>query len=54
MTDWLTYEWEYKGERATFRVDMQYWELLPVLSYSQLIYVCAAPKDPMANGFNKV
>ncbi len=54
MTDWLTYEWEYKGERATFRVDMQYWELLPVLSYSQLVYVCVAPKDPLAKSFNKV
>ena len=54
MTDWLTYEWELHGERATFRVDMQYWELLPVLSYSQLIYVCAAPKDSLAKGFNKV
>lgn len=52
MTDWLTYEWELNGERATFRVDMQYWELLPVLSYSQLIYVCAAPKNPLAEGFN--
>ncbi len=54
MTDWLTYEWEFHGERATFRVDMQYWELLPVLSYSQLIYVCAAPKDPLAKGFNRI
>ena len=52
MTDWLTYECEYRGERATFRVDMQYWELLPVLSYSQLIYVCVAPKDPLAKGFS--
>ena len=54
MTDWLTYEWELHGERATFRVDMQYWELLPVLSYSQLVYVCVAPKDPMAKGFGSV
>ena len=54
MTDWLTYEWELHGERATFRVDMQYWELLPVLSYSQLIYICAAPKDSMAKGFNGI
>ncbi len=54
MTDWLTYEWEFRGERATFRVDMQYWELLPVLSYSQLIYVCTAPKDPLAKGFSNV
>ena len=52
MTDWLTYEWEYLGERATFRVDMQYWELLPVLSYSQLVYVCVSPRDPLAKGFN--
>ena len=54
MTDWLTYEGDFHGERATFRVDMQYWELLPVLSYSQLIYVCVAPKDAMAKGFNGV
>lgn len=53
MTDWLTYEWDFHGERATFRVDMQYWELLPVLSYSQLVYVCVAPKDPMAKGFDR-
>ena len=54
MTDWLTYEWEYNGERATFRVDMQYWELLPVLSYSQLVYVCVAPRDPLAKGFDRM
>ena len=54
MTDWLTYEWELHGEPATFRVDMQYWDLLPVLSYSQLVYVCVAPKDPMAKGFNRM
>ena len=54
MTDWLTYEWELHGERATFRVDMQYWELLPVLSYSQLVYVCVAPRDPLAKGFNRM
>ena len=54
MTDWLTYEWEFRGERATFRVDMQYWELLPVLSYSQLVYVCVAPRDPLAKGFNRM
>ena len=54
MTDWLTYEWEFRGERATFRVDMQYWELLPVLSFSKLVYVCVAPRDPLAKGFNRM
>lgn len=54
MTDWLTYEWDFHGERATFRVDMQYWDLLPVLSYSQLVYVCVAPRGPLAKGFNAV
>lgn len=54
MTDWLTYEWEFRGERATFRVDMQYWELLPVLSYSQLVYVCVSPKNPGSKSFSQL
>lgn len=48
MTDWLTYEWTYKEQRATFRVDMQYWNLLPVLSYTQLIAVSVSPLSPQA------
>lgn len=53
MVEWLTYEWELNGERATFRVDMQYWKLLPVLSYSQLVYVCVSPRDPTARSFDR-
>ncbi|MDO4544489.1 MAG: DUF695 domain-containing protein [Clostridia bacterium] len=53
MTDWLTYEWELEGREATFRVDLQYWSLLPVLAYSQLIYVSCAPKNPEATAFSK-
>ncbi|MDO4565540.1 MAG: DUF695 domain-containing protein [Clostridia bacterium] len=52
MTDWLTYEWEHEGRPAVFRVDLQYWDLLPVLAYSQLIYVSCAPKNP-GSGFSK-
>lgn len=52
MTDWLTYQWEFEGQRASFRVDMQYWNLLPVLSYTQLIVVSAAPKSPTAKKFS--
>lgn len=51
MTDWLTYQWKFEGQRASFRVDMQYWNLLPVLSYTQLIAVSAAPKSPQARRF---
>lgn len=52
MTDWLTYQWEFEGQRASFRVDMQYWNLLPVLSCTQLIAVSAAPKSPTAKRFS--
>lgn len=52
MTDWLTYEWIYKEQRATFRVDMQYWNLLPVLSYTQLIAVSVSPLSPQAKKFS--
>ena len=52
MTDWLTYEWTYKEQRATFRVDMQYWNLLPVLSYMQLIAVSVSPLSPQAKKFS--
>jgi len=51
MTDFLSYEWEWKNKDAQFRVDMQYWELLPVLGYNHLLYVCYAPRDPDAAAF---
>ncbi len=53
MTDWLTYEWEWNHRRATFKVDMQYWDLLPVLAYSQLVYVSCSPKNPQAVDFSR-
>lgn len=52
MTDWLTYEWEWHNQQATFKVDLQYWDLLPILSYSHLIYVSCAPKDASAEAFS--
>lgn len=53
MTDWLTYEWEWNHQRAIFKVDLQYWDLLPILSYSQLVYVSCAPKNPQAESFSR-
>ena len=44
MTDWLKYEWVWQEQSAVFRVDMQYWNLLPVLSYTQLIEVSITSK----------
>ncbi len=52
MADWLSYEWELEGESAQFRVDLQYWELLPILSYTHLIFVSCAPKRPSATEFS--
>ncbi|MBR6039365.1 MAG: DUF695 domain-containing protein [Clostridia bacterium] len=52
MTDWLKYEWEYNEREAVFQVDMQYWELLPTLAYSQLVFVSVAPHDPDAEAFS--
>lgn len=46
MTDWLKYEWTWREQSAVFRVDMQYWNLLPVLSYTQLIEVSVTTKRP--------
>ena len=46
MTDWLKYEWEWNEREAVFQVDLQYWELLPTLAYSQLVFVSIAPKEP--------
>ncbi len=48
MTDWLKYEWEWNEQEAVFQVDLQYWELLPTLAYSQLVFVSIAPKEPDA------
>ena len=45
MTDWLKYEWEYNEREAVFQVDLQYWELLPTLAYSQLVFISVAPKE---------
>lgn len=47
MTDWLLYKWIWKGQSAEFRVDMQYWNMLPVLSYSRLLSVQARPANPL-------
>ena len=52
MTDWLKYEWEYNDQEAVFQVDLQYWELLPALAYSQLLFVSIAPRDPEAEEFS--
>ena len=51
MVDWLSYEWEWANRQAVFRVDMQYWELLPALGYQHLLYVCCAPRKPSAAAF---
>ena len=51
MTDWLKYEWEYNDQEAVFQVDLQYWELLPSLAYSQLVFVSIAPRDSAAEAF---
>ena len=51
MADWLSYEWDLGGKTAQFRVDLQYWELLPVLSYTHLIFVSCAPKKASSKAF---
>ena len=53
MTDWLKYEWEWNEQEAVFQVDLQYWELLPTLGYSQLVFVSVAPRDPEASAFSR-
>ncbi len=53
MTDWLKYEWEWNEREAVFQVDMQYWELLPTLAYSQLVFVSVAPHEPEAIAFSR-
>lgn len=53
MTDWLQYEWEWKGARALFAVDLQYWELLPSLAYSKLVFVNCSPLRPNAEQFTR-
>ena len=53
MTDWLKYEWELDDREAVFQVDLQYWELLPSLAYTQLVFVSIAPRDPNAQAFSR-
>lgn len=53
MAEWLSYFWEYEGQKAEFRVDMQYWNLLPVLSYTQMMLVSLSPKKEQEKGFHK-
>jgi hypothetical protein len=53
MTDWLKYEWEWNEREAVFQVDLQYWELLPTLAYSQLVFVSVAPREPEAEAFSR-
>jgi hypothetical protein len=53
MTDWLKYEWEWNEREAVFQVDMQYWELLPTLAYSQLVFVSVAPHEAEAEAFSR-
>ena len=53
MTDWLKYEWELNDREAVFQVDLQYWELLPSLAYTQLVFVSIAPRDPKASTFSR-
>ena len=52
MTDWLKYEWEWNEREAVFQVDLQYWELLPSLAYSHLIFVSVAPREADAGAFS--
>ena len=37
----------------TIQVDMQYWQLLPTLAYSHLIYIACTPRDPEAKAFSR-
>ena len=53
MSDWLRYQWEWEQEPITIQVDMQYWQILPTLAYSHLIYVACAPKDAYAPSFSR-
>jgi hypothetical protein len=53
MTDWLKYEWAWNGREAVFQVDLQYWELLPTLAYSQLVFVSIASINPEAAAFTR-
>lgn len=53
MSDWFRYQWEWEQEPITVQVDMQYWQILPTLAYSHLIYVACAPRDPYAVSFSR-
>ena len=53
MSDWLRYEWEWDHRPITVQVDLQYWQLLPTLAYSHLIYIACAPRNPNAADFSR-
>lgn len=53
MSDWLRYEWEWKQQPITVHVDLQYWQLLPSLAYSHLIYIACAPRSKEASDFTR-
>ena len=53
MSDWLEYDWEWEQQPISVKVDMQYWQLLPTLADSHLVYIACAPRDPEARGFNR-
>ncbi len=53
MSDWFRYQWEWDQEPLSVQVDMQYWQILPTLAYSYLIYVACAPKDAYADSFSR-
>lgn len=54
MSDWLRYEWEWEQSPITIQVDMQYWQLLPTLGYSHLIYIACAPRNSYSESFSRV
>ena len=53
MSDWLRYEWEWEQQPIWVQVDLQYWQLLPTLAYSHLIYIACAPRSPKAETFSR-
>lgn len=53
MSDWLRYEWEWEQRPITVQVDLQYWQLLPTLAYSHLVYISCAPRNPRAIDFSR-
>lgn len=53
MSDWIRYEWEWEQRPVSIQVDLQYWQLLPTLAYSYLIYVACAPRSSEAEVFSR-